>query len=99
MFRAPEGRHGGDVDGTLARATPPGFDLPGGRPGVCTPGYCMPRLRRFEPCHASGEHATPLAFRTMPRLRWSHLLWDGKITFCYQNLLRVEFPFSTINLS
>ena len=49
-------------------------------------------------CHASGvsNHATPPA--TMPRLRWSHLLWDGKITFCYQNLLRVEFPFSTINL-
>ena len=41
------------------RATPPGFDYRVDvLPGVYTPGYCMPRLRRFEPY-------TPPAFRTM----------------------------------
>jgi len=41
------------------RATPPGFDYRVDvLPGVYTPGYCMPRLRRFEPY-------TPPAFRTI----------------------------------
>ena len=63
------------------RATPPGFDY-----RVDVLGFAPQAIA----CHASGvpNHATPPV---------SHLLWDGKITFCYQIVLHAEFPFPTIN--
>jgi hypothetical protein len=47
-----------ESEGALVRVTPPGFDhRMDVLPGVYTPGYSMPRLRRYKP-------SPPLALQT-----------------------------------